>query len=69
MFEAAVDGFGKAACGVGVFEVGQDMPGSACKCPVQRNELGYAARNARIEVGVLISACIRTLPARVSGTL
>ena len=29
MFEAAVDGFGGAACGVGVVEVGQDVPGSA----------------------------------------
>ena len=29
MFEAAVDGFGGAIGGVGVVEVGQDVPGSA----------------------------------------
>ena len=29
VFEASVDGFGGAACGVGVVEVGQDVPGSA----------------------------------------
>lgn len=28
MFEAAVDGFGGATCGVGVVEVGQEVPGS-----------------------------------------
>ena len=28
MFEAAVDGFGGAIAGVGVVEVGQDVPGS-----------------------------------------
>ena len=40
MFEAAVDGFGGAIAGVGVVEVGQDVPGSACECPAQRDELG-----------------------------
>ena len=29
VFEGCVDGFGGAACGVGVVEVGQDVPGSA----------------------------------------
>ena len=29
MFEAAVDGFGGAVAGVGVVEVGQDVPGWA----------------------------------------
>ena len=29
VFEGCVDGFGGAACGVGVAEVGQDVPGSA----------------------------------------
>ena len=46
MFEAAVDGFGRAACGVGVVEVGQDVPGSAFECPAQRHELGQAPRYA-----------------------
>ena len=40
MFEAAVDGFGRAIGGVGVIEVGQDVPGSAFECPAQRDELG-----------------------------
>ena len=29
MFEASVDRFGRTACGVGMIEVGQDVPGSA----------------------------------------
>ena len=29
MFEAAVDGLGGAVAGVGMIEVGQDVPGSA----------------------------------------
>lgn len=33
MFEAAVDGFGRAIGGVGVIEVGQYVPGSAVECP------------------------------------
>ena len=36
MFEAAVDGFGRAVAGVGVVEVGQDVPGSAFERPTQR---------------------------------
>ena len=47
MFEAAVDGFGGAVAGVGVVEVGQDVPGSAFECPAQRHEFGQAARYAR----------------------
>ena len=46
MFEAAVDGFGRAACGVGVVEVGQDVPGSAFERSSQRDELGQAPRYA-----------------------
>ena len=56
MFEAAVDGFGETACGVGVAEVGQDFPGSAFECPSQRHELGQAPRYARgaqcVDVGL-----------------
>ena len=47
MFKVAVDGFGGTACGVGVVEVGQDVPGSAFECPAQRNEFGQAPRHAR----------------------
>ena len=47
MFEAAVDGFGGAIGGVGVVEVGQDVPGSAFECPAQRDEFGEAPRYAR----------------------
>ena len=47
MFEAAVDGFGGAACGVGVVEVGQDVCGSAFECSSQCDELGQAPRYAR----------------------
>ena len=52
MFEAAVDGFGGTACGVGVFEVGQDVPGSAFECPAQRDEFGQGPRYARGGQGV-----------------
>ena len=47
MFEAPVDGFGRTIGGVGVVEVGQDVPGSAFECPAQRNEFGQAPRHAR----------------------
>lgn len=47
MFEAAVDGFGWAVGSVGVVEVSQDVPGSAFECPAQRNEFGWAPRDAR----------------------
>ena len=47
MFEAAVDGFGGTVAGVGVVEVGLDIPGSAFECPAQRNELAQAPRYAR----------------------
>ena len=40
MFEAAVDRFGRTACGVGMIEVGQDVPGSAFERSAQRDELG-----------------------------
>ena len=48
MFEAAVDGFGGAACGVGVVEVGQDVPGSSFECSAQRDDLREGARHARV---------------------
>ena len=47
MFEASVDGFGRAVAGVWVVEVGQDVCGSAFECPAQRNELGQAPGHAR----------------------
>ena len=56
MFEAAVDRFGRAIAGVGVVEVGQDVPGSAFECPAQCDELGqaprYARRGQRIDFGL-----------------
>ena len=56
MFEASVDGFGRAIGGVGVVEVSQDVPGSAFECPAQRDELGQAPRYARggqrVDVGL-----------------
>ena len=52
MFEAAVDGFGRATCGVGVLEVGQNVLGSAFECPAQRDELGQTPRYAREGQGV-----------------
>ena len=47
MFEAAVDGFGGAIAGVGVVEVGQDVPGSAFERSAQRHEFGQVPRYAR----------------------
>ena len=47
MFEAAVDRFGRTVAGVGMIEVGQDVPGSAFECPAQRDEFGQAPRYAR----------------------
>ena len=56
MFEASVDGFGRTVAGVGMIEVGQDVPGSAFECPAQRDELGQAPRYARggqrVDVGL-----------------
>ena len=47
MFKTPVDSFGRAIGGVGMIEVGQDVPGSAFECPAQRNELGQASWYAR----------------------
>ena len=52
MFKAAVDGFDGAIAGVGVVEVGQDVPGSAFECPAQPHELGQASWYARGGQGV-----------------
>ena len=52
VFEASVDGFGGAVAGVGVVEVGQDVPGSGFKCPAQRDELGQTPRYTRGGQGV-----------------
>ena len=48
MFEASVDGLGGAVAGVGVVEVGQDVPGSAFECPAQCDDLCEGARDARV---------------------
>ena len=47
MFEAAVDRFGRAIAGVGMIEVGQDVPGSAFECPAQRDDLAQTPRYTR----------------------
>ena len=47
MFKAPVDSFGRAIGGVGMIEVGQDVPGSAFECPAQRDELSQAPRYTR----------------------
>ncbi len=39
MFEASIDGFGGAACGVGMIKVGQDVPGSAFERSSQCDDL------------------------------
>ena len=52
MFEAAVDGFGRTIGGVGVVEVGEDVPGSAFERSAQRDELGQTPRYTRGGQGV-----------------
>ena len=47
MFKAPVDSFGRAIAGMGMIEVGQDVPGTAFECPAQRNELSQTPRYAR----------------------
>ena len=66
MFVASVDDFGRAIGGVGVAEVGQDVPGSAFECPAQRNELSQTPRYTRagqcVDLGLhhgLTHACVR----------
>ena len=66
MFKAAVDSFGRTIAGVGMIEVGQDVPGSAFECTAQRNELGQASWYARgcqcVDFGLhhgLTHACVR----------
>ena len=46
VFEASVDGFGGAVAGVGVVEVGQDVPGSAFERSSQCDDLCEGARHA-----------------------
>ena len=48
MFEASVDGLGGAVAGVGVVEVGQDVPGSAFERSSQCDDLCEGARDARV---------------------
>ena len=47
MFKAPVDSFGRTIGGVGMIEVGQDVPGSAFECPAQRHELSQTPRYTR----------------------
>ncbi len=66
MFEGCVDGFGRAACGVGVVEVGQNS--LARRLSVLPSVMSSVRPlGMRVEVSVLISASIMALPALVSG--
>ena len=56
MFEAAVGGFGGAIAGVGVVEVGQDVPGSAFECSSQCDDFCEGARDARAD-GEVLAGC------------
>ena len=47
MFKAPVDSFGRTIGGVGMIEVGQDVPSSAFECPAQRDELSQTPRHTR----------------------
>ena len=47
MFETSVDGFGRTVAGVGMIEVGEDVPGSAFERSAQRDELGQPPRYTR----------------------
>ena len=67
MFEAAVDGFGGTACGVGMIEVGQDAP--ARRVSVLPSVMSSVRLlGTRVEVSVLISAYIRALPRILLGS-
>ena len=67
MFEAAVDGFGGAVAGVGVVEVGQDVP--ARRVSVLPSVMSSVRLlGTRVEVRVLMSACIRALPRILLGS-
>ena len=52
MFEAPVDGFGRAIGGVRMIEVGQYVPCSAFECPAQRDELAQTPRYTRAGQGI-----------------
>ena len=51
VFEASVDGFGGAVAGVGVVEVGQDVPGSACEGSAMRaSSMHVCGKPGRVSV-------------------
>ena len=56
MFEAPVDRFGRTVAGVGMIEVGQDVPGSAFERSSQCDDFGqaprYARRGQRVDFGL-----------------
>ena len=56
MFKAAIDGFGRVIAGVGVVEVGQDVPGSAFECPAQCDDFCERARHTRAD-GEALARC------------
>ena len=48
MFETSIDRFGGTVAGVGVVEVGQDVPGSAFERSSQCDDLREGARDTRV---------------------
>ena len=58
MFEASVDGFGRAVAGVGVVEVGQDISGLPFERPAQCDDLREGGRDARA-AGDVLARCAR----------
>ena len=68
MFEAAVDSFGGANVGVGMIEVGQDVP--ARRLSVLPNPMSSAGQlGTLVSASVLISAYTRALPRILLGCL
>ena len=47
MFKTPVDSFGRTIGGVGMIEVGQDVPSSAFECPAQCDELSQTPQYTR----------------------
>ena len=63
MFEGCVDGFGGAACGVGVVEVGQDAPARRLSV-LPKVVSSVREEGMPVEVRRVISSCIKVFPPR-----
>lgn len=62
MFEASVDDFGGAIAGVGVVEVGRGMSLDRRLSVLRSVMSSVRSLGTRVEVSVLIPACISALP-------